>query len=89
MKTILISSITFLARELIVNIAEVIRWAGIDDALGTPITSVKIGLFLLDHLIDAAACTLVGFAIPKVCNYLFSLTITNKNNSSTQNHYQS
>ncbi len=89
MKTILITSITFLARELIANIAEVISWTAIDDASVIAISGTQIGLSLLDHLMDAAACTLVGFAIPKVCKYLFSLNFTNKNNSSTQNHYQS
>jgi len=35
-------------------------WTIMDGASGAPITVAKAGFFFIDHLVDAAACTLAG-----------------------------
>lgn len=43
----------------------------VDNAAGTPFTAAKAGLFIIDHLLDTAACTLAGFMFQKASKNLF------------------
>lgn len=89
MQTVLISITQFLKTALFTQANQFISLAVVDDGTVYSTVFVKTSFFLLDQLLDTAACTLVGFAIPKVCKYLVALTVANKNLSSTKNPYQS
>lgn len=68
--TVLVTALTS------VQATPTISWTVVDDVSGTPITAVKAGLFIIDHLVDTAACTFVGIMFQKACKNLF----TPKNN---------
>ncbi|MBK8564703.1 MAG: hypothetical protein IPN76_15555 [Saprospiraceae bacterium] len=78
MRPILILITVFFTAQLNVQATPNICWAVVDKALGPSITGVEAGLFFLDHLVDAAACTLVGFMFQKVHKNFMALTTTNK-----------
>ena len=61
----------------------------IGDNLSPPAMGIEASLYIIDHLFDAAACTLAGFMFQKVHNNLSNLKTTNKNLSSNNNHFKS